>query len=510
MKDYKEIASSVFQRRDEYLEEKKRKKALFIKSTAAALSCCVMLLVGFGIWRSDLLKQISPIHDDSRYSVTEADTTAVTTAEAVTGTASGNVTASAETSTTRTTDTATTHDDSAATETKAAASANTGKITTTAGGKSGSAVRTTDSSKEITTSRRTTVTTAPYTRTTTGYPRTTSTRTTTAYYMYTTYTSTTAYYLYTTYTSTTNQWHTTRRTTTAYPRTTTIFTTTTIRNTMTYPRTTWHTTTSVRWTTMTYPVFTTTTKPDTADASTHTGYIFPTTTTSTVTTVQYTVTATSPASVTTRPDYFITNGIRYNITHTTSSPREPLTWLYFDVMEAGGKRWTLDVYRYGDLDPDLICIASFDYGDTYCIGINPDFSSPDLGSALDSMDFDGIMEVGDLNVIGEGSYYVDKGRLLELLNPYRKTSELFGSGSYLTDVRNAADNGQPVPELDISGFKAYMTLTLPDITGPGHYYTNGYLAFTRYGYINFEVSGTKYIHYIGTEAADTIIRELTK
>ena len=45
MKDYKEVANSVFQRREEYLKEKDRKKSIFIKRSAIAMSCCVMLAV---------------------------------------------------------------------------------------------------------------------------------------------------------------------------------------------------------------------------------------------------------------------------------------------------------------------------------------------------------------------------------------------------------------------------------------------------------------------------------
>lgn len=492
MKDYKEIASSVFQRRDEYLEEKKRKKAIFIKSTAAALSCCVMLLVGFGIWRSDLLKQISPTHDDSRYNVTEATVTATTADSTVTTTTGKAAAADTVTSATNSTTSTGTNDKNTATNTKAATPVNTGRTTASSAVNHGSSVRTTDSSMEITSPRRTTSGTTAA-RTTAAYERTTTARTSTTYY-YTTimHTSTTHYYTSTAYISTTRYYTTSMRTYTTYRRTTTT-----------------HATTTRTWTTMTYQQHTTLYTTTMADCGTTTWRIDPIPlTTGTTTTVQYTRTGANTTETTTHPDYFIANGRRYNITHTTAYPQEPQTWLYYDVMEAEGDIWAIDVYKYGDLDPDLVCSASFDRGNTYCIGIYSDFSSPDLGSALNSMDFDGIMTVGDLNIIDEGSYPIDKGRLLELLGPYKKTSELWGANPYLADVRNAIDTGQPVPELDISDFKAYMTLTLPDITGPGHYYPSGYLAFTRYGYITFEVTGTKRTHYIGSEAADRILREL--
>ncbi|NLT10026.1 MAG: hypothetical protein GXY08_11055 [Ruminococcus sp.] len=60
MKDYKEVAESVFRMRDRYLEDKKRKKALVIKRMSVALSCCIVLLVGYGIWNSEILRSVMP------------------------------------------------------------------------------------------------------------------------------------------------------------------------------------------------------------------------------------------------------------------------------------------------------------------------------------------------------------------------------------------------------------------------------------------------------------------
>ena len=81
MKDYKDIAHSVFRRRDEYLKEKKRKREVFMKRLAVALSCCLMMLVGFNIWRTDSLKTIAPSPDKSQFNVTEANTTAPPTTD---------------------------------------------------------------------------------------------------------------------------------------------------------------------------------------------------------------------------------------------------------------------------------------------------------------------------------------------------------------------------------------------------------------------------------------------
>ncbi|MBQ6180446.1 MAG: hypothetical protein IJK31_02030 [Ruminococcus sp.] len=65
MKDYKEVAESVFRMRDRYLEDKKRKKALVIKRMSVALSCCIVLLVGYGIWNSEMLRSVMPDRNEN-------------------------------------------------------------------------------------------------------------------------------------------------------------------------------------------------------------------------------------------------------------------------------------------------------------------------------------------------------------------------------------------------------------------------------------------------------------
>ena len=80
MRDYKEIANSVFQRREAYLEEKKRKKAVIFRSAAVTLSCCLMIILGFGIWNMDFLKSIKPSQNKEPDNITPVTTTSVTTA----------------------------------------------------------------------------------------------------------------------------------------------------------------------------------------------------------------------------------------------------------------------------------------------------------------------------------------------------------------------------------------------------------------------------------------------
>jgi hypothetical protein len=52
MKDYKEMAESVFHRRDQYMEKRSRQRRA---ATAVVSCCCLVALVGVGVWRSGAL-----------------------------------------------------------------------------------------------------------------------------------------------------------------------------------------------------------------------------------------------------------------------------------------------------------------------------------------------------------------------------------------------------------------------------------------------------------------------
>ncbi|MDE6780202.1 MAG: hypothetical protein K2J40_01900, partial [Ruminococcus sp.] len=56
MKSYKEVAESVFERRDRYLAEKKRKRAVIRRHAAVALSFCIVMLFGVGIWNNNAIR----------------------------------------------------------------------------------------------------------------------------------------------------------------------------------------------------------------------------------------------------------------------------------------------------------------------------------------------------------------------------------------------------------------------------------------------------------------------
>ena len=56
MKSYKEVAESVFERRDRYFAEKKRKRTVMLRTASVGLSFCIAALLGFGIWNSDSIQ----------------------------------------------------------------------------------------------------------------------------------------------------------------------------------------------------------------------------------------------------------------------------------------------------------------------------------------------------------------------------------------------------------------------------------------------------------------------
>ncbi len=65
MKNYDEIANSIFERRDEYIAKHKRKKRI-IGTVAPVLCCCIVLITSFGLWKSGLFSNNIPISDSSQ------------------------------------------------------------------------------------------------------------------------------------------------------------------------------------------------------------------------------------------------------------------------------------------------------------------------------------------------------------------------------------------------------------------------------------------------------------
>lgn len=57
MKNYKEMADSVFQRSNELLAERAKRRKTVNKILCQAGCCCLVALIGFGVWKSGILDQ---------------------------------------------------------------------------------------------------------------------------------------------------------------------------------------------------------------------------------------------------------------------------------------------------------------------------------------------------------------------------------------------------------------------------------------------------------------------
>lgn len=367
MKNYNDIADRVFRRRDEYLEKKKRKKAIFIRRASIALSCCLMILVGIGIWKADVLLSFMPPKDSNQYTTSEAETaTSATTAAAITATTADiTTTKNAAATTVAVTETTrpTVH------TTAALSTAEKTSATTTRGAPSGNkdTVRTTASGMEVTSPSRTTVTSDK----TSSHVTSTSTRITS--YIITS-TSRTTSITRTTRTATSTS--VTTRITTTSVRTTTqsAAVATTSAGTMLPPAT------SMVYTTITetahitehyatFPVGTTTT-----GAAVHT-----------TTTTQAAPTTAETTAVTYNNFYY--NYVRYTITEwqyeAADINGEELSQgrMYVDSVSRY-VRYT--VYSYADFDPKFLCMVKFEDSDDVYIGVNEKFTAKTVADFINS------------------------------------------------------------------------------------------------------------------------------
>ena len=411
MKDYKEIANSIFQRREEYLKEKKRKKALIIRNATIALSCCIMIAVGIGIWNIGMLRDIRPSPDKNDYTLPSP---VVTTTEA---------TEPDDTTTTETTIAVSTDDITTTTAASSAASAQSGtsKIkTTSAASQSGNIVttnksgnnnnvttaKTTASGIVITTknsnsgqSGRTTTARQTSTTTRTSYVRTTTTVRTSLR------TSTTTRHATTTASKMSEPVYT--RTTTAVYTRPAYTTTTTMRSpvltstTALYTRpaytstTTWYSpvVTVATSTTRAYttgPALSTTRVYTTTMVATSTVFTMPPVATSLTKTPQQTSTTFYYSTTTTKEVHseFNYNGTTYTVAKYNDVSKDDCNEQIhrsgiYDI--ALGRLSMYTVYSFGNYDPDLMCIVEFDDGALY-LGINPNYTPNSLGELLDAMD----------------------------------------------------------------------------------------------------------------------------
>jgi hypothetical protein len=457
MKDYKEIANSIFQRREEYLKEKKRKKALIIRNATIALSCCIMIAVGIGIWNIGMLRDIRPSPDKNDYTLpspvvttteatepddtTTTETTIAVSTDDITTTTAASSTASAQSGTSeiKTTSAAsqsgnivTTNKSGNNNNVTTARTTASGIVITTKNSNSGQSGRTTTARQTSTTTRTsyvrttTTVRTSLRTSTTTRHATTTAskmsepvyTRTTTAVYTrpaYTTtttmrspvLTSTTALYTRPAYTSTTtwfspvvtNATSTTRVYTTVPAASTTRVYTTTLAYTFTTRQVSVATST---------PPWATTTVAKTSTSATDIPVL------STTTPISET-----PPATTTIPYFIYIDHVEFDVLD-DRIPDMSLVKSYITSVDT--KRYSCDVYGYMDYDPYFLCVAVFANGEARFL--NSETFDPDsIGELIDTR---GLWN--NLNITGyldkelaKYQPYSNKDSIYEFLDTYRDT-----------------------------------------------------------------------------------------
>ncbi len=66
MKNYDEIANSIFERRDKYIATQKREKRIIISVVAPALCCCIVIITSFSLWKSGIFSSNIPVIDNSQ------------------------------------------------------------------------------------------------------------------------------------------------------------------------------------------------------------------------------------------------------------------------------------------------------------------------------------------------------------------------------------------------------------------------------------------------------------
>ena len=515
MKDYKDVARSVFRRRDEYLKEKKRKREVFIKRSAVALSCCLMMLVGFNIWRTDSLKTIAPSPDKSQFNVTEANTTAPPTTDE-NGNTGIPVTTTTAVVTANNGETAVQNGTTVTT----VSGENAPAVTTTHKKNSGSStveppLPTTFSFMEVTAARRTTVVT-----TTTG--KTSTVRTVTGK-------ATT-----TTHRSTTENSRTSARTTTARTTTRSKLTTTTARTTRTTTTTRLNTTSVSYSTTRVYTtssaaysttrIYTTssavysttraytTNIPDTTVVTTTKTSDSPspvatesvpyyTTTSITTTTIATTVTTTSITGFRYNGNYYRTTGStisRYDLGTSIAAERDDATGL------------NLVFYKYGDIDLDFMCVAVIYGQNTGYIGVNEVWNPDTLGDILNGANAEKTMKAASLYDYNDKRFYVfsDQKSAFELLRDYSdRPAQIAGlsNGAQRFMLQNA---GEEPPALDTSNKLGSIHIVTSGLADDGNYLHFGYIHITDDGKLEVDLFYLKYTIDIGKDNAEELVNKL--
>ena len=74
MKSYREIADSVFARRDQYIIQQRKKKQTITRVTASVGSVALVSLAGFSLLRSDAFRDTPPVTDGGAATTTDIPT----------------------------------------------------------------------------------------------------------------------------------------------------------------------------------------------------------------------------------------------------------------------------------------------------------------------------------------------------------------------------------------------------------------------------------------------------
>lgn len=503
MKDYRSIADSVLQRRDEYIEKRKKKRAAFIRRTSIALSCCLVILAGFGIWRMDLLERIMPSQSGSDYIVTEytaniTEETGSRTTSAMPTTSSGPETAVSGSETAAVTTAATSG--SAGSSTSSAVTAS--RTTQSAASASTTATVKTTGSDEVQ------VATEESPRRTTTVSATTTTRTATT--SHTSYTSTVT----TTYTNrTTTSRYSSTTTTSQYTRTTSQYssTTTTSQYTRTTPQYS-ETTTTPQYTHTTTTSFlpNTTSSSDGGNGNGGSGSI----TTTTMETGSVGVTTTTALGSIHIPQGFYGNGGSVYFELTGANADISLTE---GPLESGivypDDAPPIDYQSYSlrNIKAEFMRAVKFSGDDRYLIGINNDWIPDDLSSLVSGMDMAEYMELGLAYDCVSGAYIgiPDKDTILGFLADNGSRSTVIGvSDNFLMNEYLSGNLSDP-PEDDTDDLLMRVEISMPQLISGDKYYSSGYMKITRDGRLVFDMLKLKYTYNIGTEAAKAFAASLS-
>lgn len=66
MKNCNEMVNSLFERREKYIAEQKKNRKVITHTVTSVCCICLIVLFGFGIWKTEIFKNLSPIKTDDK------------------------------------------------------------------------------------------------------------------------------------------------------------------------------------------------------------------------------------------------------------------------------------------------------------------------------------------------------------------------------------------------------------------------------------------------------------